>query len=93
MASFKRERLSMELVQFVMKRLLVICLALLSAGSALSAEAIAPQPRRGGTITLAIQKDLVVMNPMIRTASTEISIKGFGPKTRIPRKPAFGGAP
>ena len=29
------------------------------------------QPKRGGTITLATQNDLVIMNPMIRTASSE----------------------
>ena len=58
-----------------MKRLLALCLTLLWACSALSAEAPAPQPRRGGTIILAIQKDLVVMNPMIRTASTERLIR------------------
>lgn len=58
-----------------MKRLLIFCLTLLSAGPALAAEATAPQPRRGGTVTLAIQRDLVVMNPMIRTASTERLIR------------------
>jgi ABC-type transport system substrate-binding protein len=29
------------------------------------------QPKRGGTITLPTQNDLVTMNPMVRTASTE----------------------
>jgi peptide/nickel transport system substrate-binding protein len=39
--------------------------------SVLAAQGASVQPKRGGTITLATQNDLVIMNPMIRTASTE----------------------
>ncbi|HWP60949.1 MAG TPA: ABC transporter substrate-binding protein [Candidatus Acidoferrales bacterium] len=47
----------------------IVALVLGSApGLAFSAAA---QPKKGGTITLATQNDLVIMNPMIRTASTE----------------------
>jgi len=39
--------------------------------SVLPARGASVQPKRGGTITLATQNDLVTMNPMMRTASTE----------------------
>lgn len=48
--------------------LAVICLWVFAAVPAPSAQL---QPKKGGTITLATQNDLVVMNPMVRTASTE----------------------
>lgn len=33
------------------------------------------QPKRGGTLTMAIRKDLTMMNPLIRTMSTDQSIR------------------
>jgi peptide/nickel transport system substrate-binding protein len=39
--------------------------------SVLPARGASAQPKRSGTITLATQNDLVTMNPMVRTASTE----------------------
>jgi peptide/nickel transport system substrate-binding protein len=43
----------------------------LSAPSARAAD----QPKRGGTLTMAISRDMVRMNPMIRTASTEKRVR------------------
>ncbi|HWP56998.1 MAG TPA: ABC transporter substrate-binding protein [Candidatus Acidoferrales bacterium] len=37
--------------------------------------ASAPQPRTGGTLTMGINKDLTMMNPMVRTQSTDRSIR------------------
>ena len=33
------------------------------------------QPRRGGTLTLAVRRDLVIMNPLVGTRSTEQAIR------------------
>ena len=33
------------------------------------------QPKRGGTITLAISKELALMNPLVNTSSTEARIR------------------
>lgn len=58
-----------------MKRTIIAGLLCFWAASALPAHGASVAPKRGGTITLAIQKDLVVMNPMLRTASTERLIR------------------
>ena len=54
-----------------MKRSLIVSLICLWGMSVLPARGASVQPKRGGTITLATQNDLVTMNPMVRTASTE----------------------
>ena len=33
------------------------------------------EPKRGGTLTMAIRKDLTMMNPLVRTMSTDQSIR------------------
>src|SRR5215475_6636908 len=38
-------------------------------------QAASAQPKRGGTITLAISKELALMNPLINTSSTEARIR------------------
>ena len=38
-------------------------------------EAASAQPKRGGTITLAISKELALMNPLVNTSSTEARIR------------------
>ena len=43
--------------------------------SAASLEAASAQPSRGGTITLAISKELALMNPLVNTSSTEARIR------------------
>jgi peptide/nickel transport system substrate-binding protein len=40
-----------------------------------SLEAASAQPKRGGTITLGISKELALMNPLINTSSTEARIR------------------
>ncbi|MGH7844343.1 MAG: ABC transporter substrate-binding protein [Candidatus Binatia bacterium] len=42
---------------------------------ALDLQAASAQPKRGGTITLAISKELALMNPLINTSSTEARIR------------------
>jgi peptide/nickel transport system substrate-binding protein len=54
-----------------MRRTVVLAVICLWVFSVLPAQSASVQPKRGGTITLATQNDLVIMNPMIRTASTE----------------------
>jgi ABC-type transport system substrate-binding protein len=58
-----------------MKRTIIIGLLCFWVAPALPVDGASVSPKRGGTITLAIQKDLVVMNPMLRTASTERLIR------------------
>ena len=48
----------------------VISLCLVSSAKAASA-----QPKRGGTITFAISKELALMNPLVNTSSTESRIR------------------
>ena len=38
-------------------------------------EAASAQPKRGGTITLGISKELALMNPLVNTSSTEARIR------------------
>ena len=59
-----------------MKRLLVFALTIgLSIALTLPAKSASDQPKRGGTLTMAIRKDLVLMNPMVATRSTDKSIR------------------
>src|SRR5262245_3897236 len=50
----------------------VLLFSLFSAGSL---EAASAQPSRGGTSTLAISKELALMNPLVNTSSTEARIR------------------
>src|SRR5499426_2023375 len=55
----------------------VFTLALI-VGSALTnqlLQAASSQPKRGGTITLAVSKELALMNPLVNTSSTESRIR------------------
>jgi len=59
-----------------MKRLaLVSLLFVLLFGATSSLEAASAQPKRGGNITLAISKELALMNPLVNTSSTEARIR------------------
>jgi len=40
-------------------------------------ESIADQPKRGGTITMAIRKDISLMNPLVGTKSVEKAVRGL----------------
>ncbi len=40
-------------------------------------ESIADQPKRGGTLTMAIRKDIALMNPLVGTKSVEKAVRGL----------------
>src|SRR5499427_10989467 len=58
-----------------MKRLLTLALIFGSLVINPPLEAASPQPKRGGTITLAVSKELALMNPLVNTSSTESRIR------------------
>lgn len=59
-----------------MKRGLMLSLALGSLlGLSVISEGASDKPKRGGTLTMAIQKDLTLMNPLVGTRSTDQSIR------------------
>jgi len=59
-----------------MKRLLLFGWVLIFAiGLARPLEAASDKPKRGGTLTMAIAKDIVLMNPLVATRSTEQAIR------------------
>lgn len=59
-----------------MKRLLIIALAIgLLVVTALPAKSSSDKPKRGGTLTMAIRKDIANTNPLIATRSTDQSIR------------------
>ncbi len=59
-----------------MKRYLILPVALgLLVGWSLPAKGASDKPKQGGTLTMAIRKDIRVLNPMIRTSSTDQSIR------------------
>ena len=59
-----------------MKKVALLSLLLLfSLSSNTNIEAASAQPKRGGTITLGISKELALMNPLINTSSTESRIR------------------
>jgi len=59
-----------------MKRIFMLSVILgLSVLLAWAAPAVSQQPKRGGTLTMAIRKDLTTMNPLVRTMSTDQSIR------------------
>ncbi len=47
----------------------------LSMGMSLPAKGSSDTPKRGGTLTMATRKDLTLMNPLVRTRSTDRSIR------------------
>jgi len=59
-----------------MKRLALFCLVYVVASGALSSlHAASAQPKRGGTITFGVSKELALMNPLVNTSSTEARIR------------------
>src|SRR5215467_4519128 len=58
-----------------MKRFLTFALILSSLLIHPPLEAASIQPKRGGTLTLAVSKELALMNPLINTSSTESRIR------------------
>ncbi len=59
-----------------MKRILQITLTIsVLVGMVLPVANAADQPKRGGTLTMAIRKDLTTMNPLVTTRSTDRSIR------------------
>jgi len=52
----------------------IIILGLLQGFTTLSASA-ADQPKRGGTLTMAISSKMKMMNPLVRTSSVEKRIR------------------
>ncbi|HEX2386209.1 MAG TPA: ABC transporter substrate-binding protein, partial [Candidatus Binatia bacterium] len=58
-----------------MKRLLTLALPLLLFLAYELAQGASNQPKRGGTLTLAVTKELALMNPLVNTSSTESRIR------------------
>jgi peptide/nickel transport system substrate-binding protein len=59
-----------------MKRFALVSLAFfLLLGVTSLLEAASAQPKRGGTLSLAISKELAIMNPLVNTSSTEGRIR------------------
>jgi len=59
-----------------MKRLSLFALMLgLLMGMSLPAKGASDTPKRGGTLTMATRKDLTTLNPLVRTSSTNRSIR------------------
>ena len=59
-----------------MKRLALLNLVFMVILGAVSIlYAASAQPKRGGTITLAVSKELALMNPLVNTSSTEGRIR------------------
>jgi len=59
-----------------MKRFLLVVLSLgMWMGLWAPLESAAVDPKRGGTLTMGIRRDLEMMNPLVRTRSTEQSIR------------------
>lgn len=59
-----------------MKKLTGIAFALVVVfGLSLPIEGASDTPKRGGTLTMAIRKDLTLMNALVRTSSTDRSIR------------------
>lgn len=57
------------------KSAMFILVLAISLWLASSVEAASAQPKRGGTITFAISKELALMNPLVNTSSTESRIR------------------
>ena len=59
-----------------MKRLTLLNLFFVVFFGAMSIlHAASAQPKRGGTITLGVSKELALMNPLVNTSSTEARIR------------------
>jgi hypothetical protein len=58
-----------------MKRLLTFALILSALVINPLLQAASTQPKRGGTLTLAVSKELALMNPLVNTSSTESRIR------------------
>src|SRR5215467_12353859 len=58
-----------------MKRFVTFALILSSLLIHPPLEAASIQPKRGGTLTLAVSKELALMNPLVNTSSTESRIR------------------
>ena len=59
-----------------MKKLVLLSSVFILLSGAISIlEAASAQPKRGGTITLGISKELALMNPLVNTSSTESRIR------------------
>lgn len=58
-----------------MKRLLILVLVVTPLLINRPLHAASPQPKRGGTITLGVSKELALMNPLVNTSSTESRIR------------------
>ena len=72
-----------------MKKLALLSLALVFLLPATSLlESASVQPKRGGTITLAISKELALMNPLINTSSTEARIRELMFEPLLARDPS-----
>ena len=57
------------------KSTMPILISILSLWLASSIEAASVQPKRGGTLTFGISKELALMNPLVNTSSTESRIR------------------
>lgn len=60
-------------MKYGIKTFAIALVCLLSAAN--TAIGASDKPRQGGTLTMAIRKDIVVMNPLVNTQSTEQSIR------------------
>src|SRR5688572_993537 len=60
---------------YMRKSTMPILISMLSLWLAYSAEAASVQPKRGGTLTFGISKELALMNPLVNTSSTESRIR------------------
>lgn len=58
-----------------MKRFLILTLGLNVLLVQQQSQAASSQPKRGGTVTLAVSKELALMNPLVNTSSTESRIR------------------
>ena len=57
------------------KFIMPILLLAFFVGFAPSLESASIEPKRGGTLTLGISKELALMNPLVNTSSTEARIR------------------
>lgn len=58
-----------------MKRYIAFLSVLLGLSLSVPVQGASDSPRRGGTLTMAIRKDLTVMNVLVRTSSTDREIR------------------
>src|SRR5262249_49424674 len=59
--------------EILMKRFAILGFAVCALTMPLNAASV--QPKRGGTITLAISRDMTVMNPLVDTSATQRRIR------------------